>query len=164
MGSNFVVFKIFYTSDILLWSSLNYIELGNESGNGTQAAHQNKQHQKAFRKALNAQIWLNIVRSQHEEALHCRRSIKRLSKACYLYPFVQTGTEYIRVPKPNEVHIVTMAYVYALQGYLLSLIALNSAMKVETVLRQPSNPNCMPVATISHVLVSTCTNRISPTR
>ena len=70
----------------------------------------------------------------------------------YLYPFAQTGTEYIRVPKQNEVNMVTMAYKYALQGFLLSLIALNSAMKAGTVLRQPKNPNCMAVATISQVL------------
>ncbi|KAM2731447.1 hypothetical protein EV2_035105 [Malus domestica] len=57
-------------------------------------------------------------------------------------------------------HIVAMAYAYALQGYLLSLIALNLAMKVETVLRQSRNPNCMPVATMSQVLVFTCTNKL----
>lgn len=29
---------------------------------------------------------------------------------CYLYPLVQTGTEYIRIPKPNETVIVIRAY------------------------------------------------------
>lgn len=39
--------------------------------------------------------------------------------------------------------------------WLLSLIAWNSAMKVETVLRQPINPNCRPVATVSQLLLFT---------
>lgn len=73
----------------------------------------------------------------------------------YLYPFAQTGREYIKVPKQNEAHIVTMTYAYALQGCLLSLIALNSEMKVETVLRQPKKPNCTPVTMILQVLVFT---------
>jgi hypothetical protein len=76
---------------------------------------------------------------------------------CYSYPFVQTGTEYINVPKPKETQMVIKAYAYALQGCLLSLIALNSAMKVDTVLRQPKNPSCMPDATVSQVWVFTYT-------
>lgn len=49
------------------------------------------------------------------------------------------------------------AYAYALQGFLLSLIALNSAMKVETVLRHPKNPSCMPAAAVSKVWLFACT-------
>lgn len=55
----------------------------------------------------------------------------------------------MRTPRLKETTIVNVAYVYARHGCLLSLIALNSAMSVDTVLRQPINPNCMPVATVS---------------
>ena len=78
-------------------------------------------------------------------------------KTYYSYPFVQTGTEYINIPNPNEMQMVIKAYAYALQGRSLSLIALNSAMKVETVLRQPKNPSCMPNTTVSQVWLFTCT-------
>ena len=61
----------------------------------------------------------------------------------------------MRIPKPSEMHIVIMAYAYARQGCLLSLIALNSATKVDTVLKQPRNPSCMPVAMVSQLLVFT---------
>lgn len=60
------------------------------------------------------------------------------------------------VPKQNEMEIVARAYAYALQGCVLCLIALNSAINVETVLRQPKNPNCMPFITVSQVLLCTC--------
>lgn len=55
----------------------------------------------------------------------------------------------MKVPKTNDTIIVVNAYTYAFQGSTLSLIAPNSAMKVETVLKQPHNPNWIPVATIS---------------
>ena len=82
---------------------------------------------------------------------------KTKTKTYYPYPFVQTGTEYINIPNPNEMQMVIKAYAYALQGRSLSLIALNSAVKVETVLRQPKNPSCMPDATVSLVWLFTCT-------
>ena len=78
-------------------------------------------------------------------------------KTYYPYPFVQTSTEYTNIPNPNEMQTVINAYAYALQGCSLSLIAVNSTMKAETVLRQPKNPSCMPDATISQVWLFTCT-------
>lgn len=54
---------------------------------------------------------------------------------------LQIGMQYIKIPKENEMHIVIIAWAYALQGCLLPLIALNSAAKVETVLKLPNRPN-----------------------
>ena len=77
---------------------------------------------------------------------------------CYVSisnPFVQTGMQYIKIPKENDKKTVMIAYAYALIGRLLSLIALNSAANVETVLRHPIRPNCSPATAVSQSLVFT---------
>ena len=95
--------------------------------------------------------WYQGIYDVHNKAAINMLYLHQNKKTCYPYHFVQTGTEYINIPNPNEMQMVIKAYAYALQGRSLSLIALNSAMKVETVLKQPKNPSCMPNATISQV-------------
>ena len=90
----------------------------------------------------------NTLSKMHEVAMRTNRYFQ-----CPL--ILQTGAQYIKIPKQNEKHIVIIAYAYALQGCMLSLIALNSVAKVETVLRQPNRPNCIPTTTVSQSLVFT---------
>ena len=70
----------------------------------------------------------------------CSTSTKK--KNILPIPLCPKGTEYTSIPNPNEMQTVINAYAYALQGCSLSLIAVNSAMKAETILRQPKNPSC----------------------
>ena len=72
--------------------------------------------------------WYQGIYDIHNKAainmlyLHPKQKQKK-TKTYYPYPFVQTGTEYINIPNPNEMQTVINAYAYALQGCSLSLIA-----------------------------------------
>jgi hypothetical protein len=79
-------------------------------GSGVAVTFQSAFHSEMHQNDIFFFIFLKLFLRKRSKTLKILIFNPKKNLTCYLYPLVQTGTEYIRIPKPNETAIVIRAY------------------------------------------------------